>query len=74
MGMKSPLGQLPRLGRRVAEARGDLVPEYITLPDGRQVRVADILRKPTNRTHYNLRTGKQFAKKRVTEIDRTPEE
>jgi hypothetical protein len=73
MSYKSPLGRLPG-SRPVPEARGHHTPEHIRLPDGRRVAVADILVKPQNRTHYNLRTGKQFAKKRLTAIDRTREE
>jgi len=70
MGMtyKSPLGRLPRT-RSVPEARDAHVPEHIRLPDGREIPVADILVKPQNRTHYNLKTGKQFAKKTARPVD-----
>lgn len=69
MTYKSPLGRLPRTSRRPAEARHDIIPDVIHLPDGRTIAVSDILQRPRNRQHYNLVTGKITAKKTARPVD-----
>jgi hypothetical protein len=58
-----------RTTREPAEARRDIIPEHIRLPDGTQVRVADIVRKPTNRQHHNLVTGKTTGTRVAKTVD-----
>jgi hypothetical protein len=76
MGMKIPsaLGRLPRTGRSVAEARHNIVPEHIRLPDGRRIAVADLVRKSANRQHHNLLNGKTTGTRVAKSIDTDVEE
>ena len=43
--------------RLPAEARHDIIPELLRLPDGRRIRLTDVAGRVWNRTYYNLRTG-----------------
>jgi len=52
MPYKCPLGQLPQK-RKYKPYNGDIIPETIRLPDGREIAVRDITDKITNRRHYN---------------------
>ena len=57
MTYKSPLGRIlvPAKTSRT-EARHNIIPDHITLPDGREFRVCDLL-APRGRTeYYNLRS------------------
>ena len=58
MTYKSPLGriQVPARSSSRTEARHNIIPEHIRLPDGREFRVTDLL-APRGRTeYYNLRS------------------
>jgi len=54
--MDSPLARIQLPSRKkVAEAKHSMIPEKIHLPDGRSIKVKDILRAPTGIEIYNLR-------------------
>jgi len=55
MSFKSPLGRIQVPGRRPAEARKPIIPEFIRLPDGTRVSTQDLLAKSTKPQVYNLR-------------------
>ena len=73
MGMtyKSPLGRLPKT-RSVTEARRDIVPDVIRLPDGREFLTRDILVKPRDRVSYNLRAGIEFGHRFKRKMAKNP--
>lgn len=52
MPYKCPLGELPQK-RRYKPYNGDIIPEAITLPDGRSFRVADLTNKIKNRRSHS---------------------
>ena len=61
MPYKCPLGQLPEK-RQYKPYNGDIIPESITLPDGRSFRVADLTNKIKNRrSHSRLSKPKRAA-------------
>lgn len=52
MPYKCPLGELPKK-RKYKPYNGDIIPEVIRLPDGREIAVKDIANKIKNRRNYN---------------------
>ena len=65
MSYKSPLGRVMLRTGRIKEYRGDCIPEYITLPDGREVALRDLIGKVKNRISIDARNPKASLERKV---------
>ena len=56
MTYKSPLSKLPTARSRVVEYTKSIIPEAISLPDGRVFKVKELMEYKPQRVYYNLQT------------------